>query len=37
MSSVVGFDFGNMNCYISVARQGGIDVLTNDYSLHATP
>jgi len=35
--SVVGFDFGNMNSYIAVARQGGIDVLTNDYSLHATP
>ncbi|CEF67335.1 Heat shock protein 4 [Strongyloides ratti] len=35
--AVVGFDFGNLNCYIAVARQGGIDVITNDYSLHATP
>ncbi|KHN76490.1 Uncharacterized protein C30C11.4 [Toxocara canis] len=35
--SVVGFDLGNLNCYIAVARQGGIEVLTNDYSLHATP
>lgn len=35
--SVVGYDFGNLNSYIAVARQGGIDVLTNDYSLHATP
>jgi molecular chaperone DnaK (HSP70) len=35
--SVVGYDFGNLNCYVAVARQGGIDVLTNDYSLHATP
>lgn len=35
--AVVGYDFGNMNSYIAVARQGGIDVLTNDYSLHATP
>ncbi|KAI1710338.1 hsp70 protein domain-containing protein [Ditylenchus destructor] len=34
---VVGYDFGNLNGYIAVARQGGIDVLTNDYSLHATP
>uniref|UniRef100_A0A914XFT4 Heat shock 70 kDa protein 4 n=1 Tax=Plectus sambesii TaxID=2011161 RepID=A0A914XFT4_9BILA len=35
--SVVGFDLGNLNCYIAVARQGGIEVITNDYSLHATP
>ncbi|CAD6190329.1 unnamed protein product [Caenorhabditis auriculariae] len=35
--SVLGFDIGNLNCYISVARQGGIEVITNDYSLHATP
>lgn len=35
--SVVGFDFGNLNCYIAIARQGGIEVLTNEYSLHATP
>lgn len=35
--SVVGFDIGNLNCYIAVARQGGIEVITNDYSLHATP
>ncbi len=35
--SVVGFDLGNQNCYISVARQGGIEVVTNEFSLHATP
>ncbi|XGW16672.1 hypothetical protein V3C99_001820 [Haemonchus contortus] len=35
--SVVGFDIGNLNCYIGIARQGGIEVITNDYSLHATP
>ena len=35
--SVVGFDFGQQNCYIAVARQGGVEVITNDYSLHATP
>lgn len=35
--SVVGFDFGNLFSYVAVARAGGIDVLLNDYSLHATP
>ncbi len=35
--SVIGFDIGNLNCYIAVARQGGVEVITNDYSLHATP
>ncbi|GMR39903.1 hypothetical protein PMAYCL1PPCAC_10098 [Pristionchus mayeri] len=35
--SVVGFDIGNLNSYIAIAKQGGIEVITNDYSLHATP
>lgn len=35
--SVVGFDLGNQNAYIAIARAGGIEVLINDYSLHATP
>ncbi|VDM97056.1 unnamed protein product [Thelazia callipaeda] len=35
--SVVGFDFGNVNSFIAVARQGGIETITNDYSLRATP
>jgi molecular chaperone DnaK (HSP70) len=35
--SVVGFDFGNDSCYISVARQGGIETIANDYSMRATP
>ena len=35
--AVVGFDFGNDNCYISVARQGGIETIANDYSLRDTP
>lgn len=35
--SVVGIDFGNDSCYISVARQGGIETIANDYSLRATP
>ncbi|KAL4001834.1 Hsp70 family protein [Acanthocheilonema viteae] len=35
--SVVGFDFGNINSFIAVARQGGIETIANDYSLRATP
>jgi len=35
--SVVGIDFGNDSCYISVARKGGIESIANDYSLRATP
>ncbi|GMS88212.1 hypothetical protein PENTCL1PPCAC_10387, partial [Pristionchus entomophagus] len=35
--SVVGFDIGNLNCYIAIAKQGGIEVITNDDSLHGTP
>jgi len=35
--SVVGIDFGNDTCYISVARQGGIETIANDYSLRETP
>lgn len=34
---MAGIDFGNMNCYLAVARNKGIDILINDYSLHATP
>ncbi|XP_037797757.1 97 kDa heat shock protein-like [Penaeus monodon] len=35
--SVIGIDFGNDGCYIAVARQGGIETITNDYSLRSTP
>ena len=35
--SVVGFDIGNENCVITVAKQGGIVVLLNDESKHETP
>lgn len=35
--SVVGIDFGNNACYISVARAGGIESIANDYSLRETP
>ncbi|KAJ6427414.1 hypothetical protein OIU84_022918 [Salix udensis] len=35
--SVVGFDFGNENCLVAVARQRGIDVVLNDESKRETP
>ena len=35
--AVVGVDFGNLNCYISVARAGGIETIANDYSQRDTP
>lgn len=35
--SVVGFDFGNENCVVAVARQRGIDVVLNDESKRETP
>lgn len=35
--SVVGFDFGNENCVVAVARQRGIDVVLNDESNRETP
>lgn len=34
--SVLGFDIGNENCVIAVARQHGIDVLLNDESKRET-
>ncbi|XP_071749147.1 heat shock 70 kDa protein 4L isoform X1 [Lepeophtheirus salmonis] len=37
LMSVVGIDFGNENCYISVARAGGIESIANDYSMRDTP
>ncbi|KAL3699404.1 hypothetical protein R1sor_017426 [Riccia sorocarpa] len=35
--SVVGFDVGNENCIVGVARQRGIDVVLNDESKRETP
>lgn len=35
--SVIGIDFGNENCYVAVARAGGIETIANDYSLRSTP
>ncbi|KAI3710474.1 hypothetical protein L2E82_40257 [Cichorium intybus] len=34
--SVVGFDIGNENCAIAVAKRGGIDVILNDESKRET-
>ncbi|XP_023742916.1 heat shock 70 kDa protein 16 [Lactuca sativa] len=35
--SVVGFDIGNENCAIAVAKRSGIDMLLNDESKRETP
>ncbi|KAH7657359.1 Heat shock protein 70 family protein [Dioscorea alata] len=35
--SVVGFDVGNENCVVGVARQRGIDIVLNDESKRETP
>lgn len=35
--SVIGFDFGNENCFIAVARAGGIETIANEYSQRVTP
>lgn len=35
--SVVGIDFGNVQCVIAVARNRGIDVITNEVSNRSTP
>ncbi|CAH1448293.1 unnamed protein product [Lactuca virosa] len=35
--SVVGFDIGNENCAIAVAKRGGIDVVLNDESKREMP
>lgn len=32
-----GFDIGTENCYIAVAKGGGIEILLNDYSQRSTP
>lgn len=34
--SVVGFDLGNLNCFIAVARGGGIETIANEYSDRCT-
>uniref|UniRef100_UPI00398E9234 heat shock 70 kDa protein 4L isoform X2 n=1 Tax=Pristiophorus japonicus TaxID=55135 RepID=UPI00398E9234 len=35
--SVVGFDVGFQNCYVAVARSGGIETIANEYSDRCTP
>jgi hypothetical protein len=35
--SVVGFDFGNMQSCIAVARNRGIDIICNEVSNRFTP
>ncbi|XP_075889001.1 heat shock 70 kDa protein 4-like [Nelusetta ayraudi] len=35
--SVVGFDVGFLNCYVAVARAGGIETVANEYSDRSTP
>lgn len=35
--SVLGFDIGNENSYIAVARAGGIETIANEYSQRSTP
>ena len=35
--SVVGFDIGNFKSSVGVARQGGIDIVANEYSDRVTP
>lgn len=35
--SVVGFDIGYQTCYVAIARQGGIEAITNEYSDRCTP
>nr|XP_061824880.1 heat shock 70 kDa protein 4L-like [Nerophis lumbriciformis] len=35
--SVVGIDVGFLNCYIAVARSGGIETIANEYSDRCTP
>lgn len=35
--SVVGFDIGNANCYVAIAKAGGIETADNEYSDRCTP
>lgn len=35
--SVVGLDVGNANCFVAVARSGGIETVANEYSDRCTP
>jgi hypothetical protein len=35
--SVVGWDVGNQNCVIALAKRGGVDVVNNESSKRLTP
>lgn len=35
--SVVGFDVGYLNCYVAVARAGGIETVANEHTDRCTP
>eukprot|EP00112_Aurelia_sp_Birch-Aquarium-sp1_P015806 Seg353.11 transcript_id=Seg353.11/GoldUCD/mRNA.D3Y31 product="Heat shock protein 105 kDa" protein_id=Seg353.11/GoldUCD/D3Y31 len=35
--SVLGFDIGNLNCFIAAARAGGIETVANEQSERCTP
>lgn len=37
IASICGFDIGSENCYVAVARAGGIEILLNEYSQRLTP
>ena len=37
VSAICGLDIGSENCYIAVARAGGIEILLNEYSQRSTP
>jgi molecular chaperone DnaK (HSP70) len=33
----IGIDFGAYSCYVSVAKDGGVETLLNDYGQRCTP
>lgn len=35
--AICGFDIGSENCYVGVARAGGIEIVLNEYSQRSTP
>ncbi|UXI15084.1 hypothetical protein NH340_JMT01027 [Sarcoptes scabiei] len=36
-SAICGISIGTENCYVAVTRQGGIEILLNEYSQRSTP
>lgn len=35
--SVVGIDIGYQSCFVAVARHGGVETISNEYSDRASP